>query len=68
MSTSRISMPSLASWFFSRRQKPHHRVVYIVSGSGTAASFQITSVTSLPTQNEPAGFPKAYSKLPCRRL
>src|SRR5580700_6152651 len=57
MSTSRTSIPSRASWPFSRRQNPHHRVVYILSGSGTAASFPVWAIPHWLTRNGAAGFP-----------
>jgi hypothetical protein len=41
MSTSAISMPTRASWFFRFRQKPHHEVVYIVSWPDTRRLLEV---------------------------
>src|SRR6188472_3245166 len=44
MSTSATSIPSRASWLFSRRQNAHHCVVYIVTGSDTHCSHHLNLV------------------------
>src|ERR1022692_1417066 len=70
MSTSAISMPSRASWVFSRLQNAHHGVVYMVSGCVICRQLPSLLACSLVpsgvTPYHAAGFPRLSAR--CARM